>query len=303
MLTLRQIEVFAAVMRSGSVIGAARELRIAQPTVSRIILRIQDQLGLRLFDRVRGRLVPTPEARRFLAEIERAFAQMRIAIDRAADSSRPGRTPLRVGASPSLGRGLAPGALARLAQAFPDLALQLDVVSVAQVMPFLVEKVGDVALTLHPVIHHDVVSTRIGEAEPVLVLPRLPAFAAVTGLRDLPPDCTWLVFQAFSVHGEALAAIFEEAAIRPSRTHTVRFAESAVALAEAGLGVTVVDAFSARGAIADRVRLLPLASRTHFSVYLHRALDGGVGAVADAFEGILRDEVAALSMPPGHRLP
>ncbi len=68
MLTFRQIEVFTAVMRAGSLIGAARDLRISQPTVTRMILRIEDQLGMTLFDRVKGRILPTPEATRFLAE-------------------------------------------------------------------------------------------------------------------------------------------------------------------------------------------------------------------------------------------
>ncbi len=89
MLTFRQIEVFTAVMRAGSLIGAARDLRISQPTVTRMILRIEDQLGMTLFDRVKGRILPTPEATRFLAEVDRAFEQMRGAIDRAALASAP----------------------------------------------------------------------------------------------------------------------------------------------------------------------------------------------------------------------
>ncbi len=295
MLTFRQIEVFTAVMRSGSVMAAARDLRISQPTVSRIILRIQDQLGLRLFDRVKGRLVPTPEARRFLAEVERAFAHMRVAIDRAAHDAQPGRTPVRLGSSPSIGRGLAPAVMARLAAGFPHLAFQFDVLSVEQILPYLAERVGDVALTLHPVIHHDIASTHVGEGRPVAVVPRGSLFDGLNDLSDLAraaTEPTWLVFRPLSVHGEAMAALFQQAGIRPARTHMVRFAESAIAMAEAGLGATIVDEFSAAGALRDKVRILPVATSLRFPVYLHRALAGGVGPVVDALEAALRTELA-----------
>ena len=294
MLTFRQIEVFTAVMRAGSLICAARDLRISQPTITRMILRIEDQLSLRLFERVRGRLIPTPEARRFLTEVDRAFEHMRAAIDRAAETSRPGQTPFRVGASPSLGRGLAPDALRRLTAAFPDLSIQLDVLSVSQVLAYLVDRAGEAALTLYPILHHDVTSTRVGEGRPVLVLPHAPEFDGVATLNDLVgAPVPWLVFRELSAHGEAMAAIFQQHEIHPRRTHGVRFAESAIALAEAGLGATIVDEFSAGAALTSRVRCLPIDSAIRFPVYLHRGLASGVGTVADAFEVELRRELSS----------
>lgn len=64
---------FDAVMRSGSVTGAAQDLSLTQSTVSRLIQTLEAQLGQQLFRRHRKRLVPTEAAKRYFAEISSAL--------------------------------------------------------------------------------------------------------------------------------------------------------------------------------------------------------------------------------------
>ena len=68
-LNLRQIEVFRAIMLSGSISGASKLLFVSQPAVSRLIAYTEQRLGLMLFQRIKGRLYPTPEARRLFVEV------------------------------------------------------------------------------------------------------------------------------------------------------------------------------------------------------------------------------------------
>jgi DNA-binding transcriptional LysR family regulator len=295
-LTFRQIEVFKAVMAAGSLAGAARELRIAQPTVTRMILRMEDQLGARLFNRVRGRLTPTQEASRFLAEIDRAFEQMRSAVERAAQAALPERAVFRCGASPSIGRGLVPAALARLLARMPAVSLQLDVLTVSQVLPYLLDGSADAAVTLFPVMHHEVVSTPVGSGRPVLLMPAgtEDVSAGEMSLASLA-DRAWIVFQPRSVHGDMAAGILSDHGLRPARTHMVRFAETAVALVEAGIGVCIVDEFSARAGDMSRLRCLPVPTSRRYEAYLHRPL-AAPRELADPFEQCLKDELRAGSM-------
>ena len=65
MFTLRQIEVFNAVMETGSVIGAAKVLNVSQPVVSRVLRHLEDQAKIRLFERAKGRLQATANARMY----------------------------------------------------------------------------------------------------------------------------------------------------------------------------------------------------------------------------------------------
>lgn len=58
---LRQMEAFRAVMLTGSIKAASQLLFTSQPAVSRIIAHTEQTLGLTLFRRVKGKLIPTPE--------------------------------------------------------------------------------------------------------------------------------------------------------------------------------------------------------------------------------------------------
>ena len=69
---LRDFEIFRTVMTSGSASKAAALLGISQPGVSQCLRKLETRAGLALFQRVRGRLVPTPEAQALHAEIERS---------------------------------------------------------------------------------------------------------------------------------------------------------------------------------------------------------------------------------------
>ena len=51
-MRLRHIEVFYAVYRNGSVTGAAQELNVSQPSVSKVLRHAEDQLGYPLFQRL-----------------------------------------------------------------------------------------------------------------------------------------------------------------------------------------------------------------------------------------------------------
>ena len=58
----RQYQAFHAIIETGTVTGAAEALGISQPGVSNLIAQLERQTKLTLFERARGRLVPTPEA-------------------------------------------------------------------------------------------------------------------------------------------------------------------------------------------------------------------------------------------------
>ena len=78
-MNLQQLTYFLAAARHGSFSGAARELHLAQPSVSEQVRQLEAELGVALFTRVGRGLVPTeaglrlqPEAERVLADLERA---------------------------------------------------------------------------------------------------------------------------------------------------------------------------------------------------------------------------------------
>ena len=75
-MRLRHIEVFNAVMLTGTVSAAARQMNVTQPAVSRILAHAELQLGYPLFTRQRNRLAPTPEAQALYPEVQRLMSQL-----------------------------------------------------------------------------------------------------------------------------------------------------------------------------------------------------------------------------------
>lgn len=100
-VNLRQLEVFYAIMQAGTVSGAARLLHVSQPNVTRVLAHTEQQLGFALFERVKGRLVPTQEAKALLPEAEKVYQQLG-QFRSLTNKVKQGTQHLRVGAPPVL---------------------------------------------------------------------------------------------------------------------------------------------------------------------------------------------------------
>lgn len=126
-MNLRQMEVFRAVMREGSITGAAKALNISQPSISEIIRNAEARCGLQFFLREKGRLRPTPNASRIIDDIDAVFHQV-TKVNRAIESLRSDRdVPLILGCTYSLSLSLAPRIISYLHSIEPKLKLHIIV--------------------------------------------------------------------------------------------------------------------------------------------------------------------------------
>lgn len=130
-LTLRQLEVFAAMARSGSTRGAADQIARSQSAASASLAELEHTLGVQLFDRVRQRLVLNENGRSLLA---RAAAL----LDQAAEVEqlfiREHATPLRMAASLTIGELLLPELVARWTRLHPASLVQLQIGNTSEVI-------------------------------------------------------------------------------------------------------------------------------------------------------------------------
>jgi len=121
----RHIEIFHAVMTSGNLTQAAALLNTSQPTVSRELARLEKQLGLRLFARVRGRLQPTVQGLRLFEEVQRSWYGLDRIME-AADGLRQFRQgELSVACLPVFSQSLLPPLVQPFMQRYPDVSLNI----------------------------------------------------------------------------------------------------------------------------------------------------------------------------------
>lgn len=178
----RQLEVFIAVMRAGTVTAAARMLNISQPALSQILLHTEDELGFTLFERVKGRLRPTPEALEIFADAERLSAGLE-GLRRKTTDLRLGRTGLvRVAASPPPAMAILPRAFTSFRAQHPDILLRSHMAPIAAIVDML--RAGDASLgvALDDRLPPDIEAEVIGSVGFACLLPAGHALAGKTEL-------------------------------------------------------------------------------------------------------------------------
>ncbi len=170
-INLRHLEVFHAVIETGSVTRAAAVLHVSQPAVSAVLKHFEQRLQFKLFERAGGRLRPTPEAQALLPEVAEIFGRVR-ALGRVAEGMRDGLAGrVVIASSPTLADSLLPKAVARFRERNPGVTLALQALHA----PFLVEQVSrrevDVGLVYGPIDDPGVEVEELVRSEIACVMP------------------------------------------------------------------------------------------------------------------------------------
>jgi DNA-binding transcriptional LysR family regulator len=124
-MDLSALEVFADVVRKGSLSAVARERDVAPSSISRTITALEADLGARLFQRTTRRIAPTEAALLFLARIEPHLEGLRRAREAVSDATETVSGVLRVTASPSFGGERIGPLHADFASRYPSLKVEL----------------------------------------------------------------------------------------------------------------------------------------------------------------------------------
>jgi DNA-binding transcriptional LysR family regulator len=125
----REIEIFRAVMLTGSTSQAANKLNISQPAVSQAVRKLEESAGLRLFERTRGRLVPTREANGLMVDVDRHFTGMEAIEHRIRSLKEMDFGRLNIAAYPALGNQFIPRTIATFNQRHGNVPISLRVLS------------------------------------------------------------------------------------------------------------------------------------------------------------------------------
>jgi DNA-binding transcriptional LysR family regulator len=256
---LRHLEVFHAVMRAGTVSGAARLLHISQPAVSKVLQHAEAQLGLALFERVHGKFHPTPEARRLFAEVDKLHAEL-VSIRRLAANLKAGpQQRVRLSVTPALGATVVPSAVARWSRNYSQGHCELATHHTRELVQALILSELDMGLTLHDPQHPGVHAEVLTRAPMMVLLPaRGAALRARSALhlQSLPPHLIGL--SPTDPLGLRVTAECEALGLTLQPHVSVQTYQLARQLAEAGVGAAIVDPFTAASADRERVAVRPV---------------------------------------------
>ncbi|MEJ1975980.1 MAG: LysR substrate-binding domain-containing protein [Acetobacteraceae bacterium] len=299
----RSLQAFRLTVLTGSVSTAAATMGRSQPAVSRLLQELESDAGFRLFDRVRGRLLPTTEGLLLFQEVQRAF----IGLDRIASAIgeiRNGRRgTLSVAALSAAANALLPGVVARFVRERPGTVLALK----ALPSPIVVQSVLSGECHLGFVASGSVMAgLRLERHYHVGCMCILPpghrlAQAAVVEVADLHGEA--LVGLSASTHlGSQLEAVLDGAGVDKLTRAETPLTHLVSALVLQGVGIGVVDSLTAASHVQAGGAARPFQSRPaagsnrrigmEFSIV--RLAEGALTTAQAQFIAVVDEALAAL---------
>ena len=131
-MELRHLRYFVAVAEELNFTRAAEKLRLAQPSLTRQIHNLEEELGVRLLDRSRNQVSLTEEGRSFLVDARRLVALSLESVKSVQRFSRGEAGQLNIGYLFKFNFNLLPATLATFYQTCPDIAVNLFDMSPAE---------------------------------------------------------------------------------------------------------------------------------------------------------------------------
>ena len=259
-VSLRLLEIFATMMRSTTTVEAAEALGISQPAVSAGLKQLEAQLAIVLFERTARRMTPTAEAHALFAEIRPMFSMLQGFTKTARDIRQGLRGRLRIIATPPVGHTLAPHALKRFLHERPGVSVSFDVRRLEHVVEAVHSGSADLGVAITMDRYPSLTTEVLHETRMVALVPAdspLAATAQITA-RDVVGHA-FIGLDADSRLGSLLRAAFLQDGIGYLPPIEVRYVSTAAELANHGLGVAIVDPFTAHFHARAHVAIRPFA--------------------------------------------
>jgi DNA-binding transcriptional LysR family regulator len=251
----RSLEIFAAVIDTGSFSAAGRVLGLTPSAVSRAVDRIEARLGVRLLLRSTRAISLTAEGQAYLQSARRIIADLNDAEQQIADQGAP-RGRLRVSAALSHGRLCVVPLLGDFVRLYPhilvDIALTDTLVDVAAGQ-------ADVAIRFGPLVDSSLTARKLGETGRVIV--GSPDYLARYGTPHTPEDL--LAHNCLNFDFRRAEPVWpflrdgQEFCLPMKGNIEANNGETLGQLAASGVGIARVGSFSVAAEIADG-RLVPL---------------------------------------------
>lgn len=260
-MRLRHIELFQAILQTGSLTAAAQLLHISQPAASKILKHAEQQLGFALFNRVRGKLQPTAEARILQQETERLAADLQNLRRLAGNLGRGEERALRLICTPALAQVLLPDALRSWRGRFASTPCQLATQHTAEIIEALLLREADLGLTLQTVEHPGLSSEVLAQGQMMVIAPASwwadAELANPVRLEELA-DVPLIGLDTRDALGGLLRGHLEELEPPPRINTWVQTYQLARSLVAAGQGLALVDPLTALAGGDHAVQARPL---------------------------------------------
>lgn len=260
-MEMHQLRYVVAVARAGNFSRAAEQCHVSQPSLSQQILKLEEELGERLFDRMKREARLTPHGEAFLRRAVRILDEVDAAKREASDARSLLRGRLTIGVLPTIAPYLLPDLLMGFAEEYPGVEIVVQEDTTAQLLELAHAYEIDIALVSRPIQDPRMEVKDLFTEELRLALPPGHPLTRkqTVSLADLEKE-RFIVMKEGHCLGDQVLSFCE----RRELTATIRFRsaqlETIQALVRSGAGISLVPAMAATGERQDlpEYRSLPL---------------------------------------------
>jgi len=280
----RQIDAFRQVMIQGTTTAAAEAMGVTQPAVSRLISDLELTLGFALFDRQRGRLLPTGNALRLYQGVDMFYSGLN-ELERLAEQIRTEHpADIRVSATPALSTFVFPQAIARLRQRFPSVQVMVTSSSSAEIATQLTTNLTDLAVTQSFPDTPGIAQETLIRASHVCAVHESHPLAskAVITPDDFEGQEVLTILPSGFSNWNSVAELLDNADIRCSQSMGIQNSHTGYALVAANLAIALIEPFAAPTWRNNGVLARPFSPKVDFEYVLAKPLARQVSGPLEA---------------------
>ncbi len=240
-MDIRQLEMFQAIVDTGSFTRAGEKLYVSQSAVSRQIKILEEELGDQVFKCIQRKIYLTPTSEVLLRYTRKIFNEIRLMTAEISDLTHLRRGYLRLAGGMSICTYLFPSLVKEYQQRYPNIELTIATGSNDEILRLLKTNQVDVALLSLPFHDKDLEIHPALTEEMVLVMEDQHPLATRDRItfKDLTPY-TFIHFERGSNTRKLVDDIFQEEGVHFLNSMELENVEITKPLVEIGLGISII---------------------------------------------------------------
>ena len=247
-MEMQQLRYVVAVARAGNFSRAAEQCRVAQPSLSQQIQKLEEELGERLFDRRKREVKLTTHGETFLRRAVRILEEVDAAKREATDAQGLLRGTLTIGVLPTIAPYLLPAALAAFTRKFHGVEIVVHEDTTARLLKLAHAYEIDFALASQPIQDEQLEIKELFTEELLLALPPGHPLARkrAASLTDLAGE-RLIVMKEGHCLGDQVLGFCDRRDAKPIISFRSAQLETVQALVTTGLGISLIPAMAVTG--------------------------------------------------------
>ncbi len=293
-LNFQRIKIFRVIYEVGSIRQAARRLGLSQPTVSRHIAVLEDELGFALFAREKGRTEPTWEAQRFYSETTGLIEGME-RVENNVEAIRVGEgEALRIMSATSVAFELLPKALEIWRRKVPRTEVTVDSGRAIEQIRAIRSGIIDVGLAGSVQPQAGLRITTLQEEKLVAIMPSTHPLASkeFVDLEDFAVYPSVLLSPHAPI-GHTVMQAFERANVTPNKIMTSFAPSFAIGLVKALQCISIVDSLVYRALANEHVTARPVSTKLCFDMVFIENENSPPRRIVEAFKDAMKEAIGS----------